>query len=192
MTYREPTVLESLELFCQGPSAIDAQEKRGQKSLAQNEQLPIDGSESEAAKASPISWGKKVDGLFREATLPSGWKKSPTSHAMWTDLLDSRGCPRASIFWKAAFYDQNAAFYLLCRYRVEAEYQDGKVVAFCVWDQGQGPEKVALYRETPTLPGKKEESLQYYEAIEAETRKAVAWLAESYPAYKDPNAYWDE
>jgi hypothetical protein len=41
-------------------------------------------------------------------SLPPGWKVVPTDHSMWSDLVDAKGEKRASIFYKAAFYDRDA------------------------------------------------------------------------------------
>lgn len=40
--------------------------------------------------------------------LPDGWKKVGTNHDMHSDLVDETGKVRASIFYKAAFYDRRA------------------------------------------------------------------------------------
>ena len=55
-----------------------------------------------------IVFGKEVDDLFVEVTLPAGWKKEATDHSMWSKLVDDKGRERASIFYKAAFYDRDA------------------------------------------------------------------------------------
>ena len=40
--------------------------------------------------------------------MPNGWKKQATDHSMWSELIDDKGKVRATIFYKAAFYDQRA------------------------------------------------------------------------------------
>ena len=67
MTFRPPTEYEQVELLCLGSDAgSDAQNKRGQNAFVENEaQLPIQGSDTSEAQASPIQWGPKVDDLFR-------------------------------------------------------------------------------------------------------------------------------
>jgi len=55
-----------------------------------------------------IVFGEKVDDLFTSVTLPEGWHKEATEHAMWSKLIDDQGRERASIFYKAAFYDRSA------------------------------------------------------------------------------------
>ena len=48
------------------------------------------------------------DPLFRSATLPEGWRKEGSDHAMWSYILDPQNRRRVSIFYKAAFYDRRA------------------------------------------------------------------------------------
>lgn len=48
------------------------------------------------------------DPLFRQATLPLGWKRAGTGHSMWTRLVDEVGRERVSMFYKAAYYDRSA------------------------------------------------------------------------------------
>lgn len=94
--------------------AIEEQERNGQASLIHARegnvvQIPLDGSEhAEAFEAIGITLGEPTDELFRSATLPEGWKIVATDHSMWTRLLDDKGEERASIFYKAAFYDRRA------------------------------------------------------------------------------------
>ena len=52
------------------------------------------------------------DALFQYVTLPEGWHKQPTEHSMWSHLLDDKDRKRASIFYKAAFYDRSAQLHL--------------------------------------------------------------------------------
>ena len=101
------------------PQAILQQEAAGQGELVQGTQLPveIDGirglSEAGPLVDAGVMFGSICeDELFREATLPPGWKKVATDHSMWTDLVDEGGQVRASIFYKAAFYDRGAALYV--------------------------------------------------------------------------------
>jgi hypothetical protein len=52
--------------------------------------------------------GKSDDPLFCRVELPAGWRKVPTDHPLWTDLVDGGGKVRAKIVYKAAFYDRYA------------------------------------------------------------------------------------
>jgi hypothetical protein len=61
-----------------------------------------------------FTFGAQVPGdpLFREATLPEGWTREGTEHAMHSVIKDERGIERASIFYKAAYYDRKASLSL--------------------------------------------------------------------------------
>ena len=100
------------------PGGIEAQEADGQRRLASSgDRLPIRGTidkpESRAKwEAAGFVFGEEiVDGQHRQfvaCTYPAGWKLAPTEHSMWSDLLDDTGKKRASVFFKAAFYDYKA------------------------------------------------------------------------------------
>ena len=100
-------------LIAATPGGIEAQEARGQQEFAANSTLPRSGNSwnsscREQLEEMGIVFGEDVDDLFVEVKLPEGWKKVPTDHSMWTDLVDEKGRKRASIFYKAAFYDMSA------------------------------------------------------------------------------------
>lgn len=90
---------------------ITGMEAAGQAQIVASTVLPIDtgyGAKDDAYEALGIVFGEKVDDLFREATLPEGWTRAGTDHAMWSDVLDERGVKRIAVFYKAAFYDRSA------------------------------------------------------------------------------------
>ncbi len=88
------------------PGAIENQEAAGQSALLNADVLPADGS----SLLPEVRWGDVLpqDPLFREAHLPDGWLKRATDHTMWSEIVDDHGQVRAKIFYKAAFYDQDA------------------------------------------------------------------------------------
>jgi hypothetical protein len=86
---------------------ILAQEAAGQKALVRSEALPSKG-DWDSLEAMGIVKGESVDDLFCHATLPDGWSKVASNHSMWSYLKDERGLTRASVFYKAAFYDRDA------------------------------------------------------------------------------------
>jgi hypothetical protein len=88
---------------------IYRQESAGQANLVNSTHLPKNGDWN-ALSAMGIVRGADVDDLFCEATLPHGWKKIATDHSMWSSLVDETGAEKASIFYKAAFYDRDAFF----------------------------------------------------------------------------------
>lgn len=96
------------------PGGIEAQEAAGQKKLVTNELLPVDGIKEVAEKLGFTYDPKIVDSIFVQAKLPAGWKKvAHEDHSMWSDLVDEKGVKRASIFFKAAFYDYKAHIQLV-------------------------------------------------------------------------------
>lgn len=92
------------------PSAIENQEAEGQEELVTSTQLPVKVTGREILEEAGVAFGKvcQDDPLFCEAELPEGWKKQATDHSMWSNLVDADGVVRASIFYKAAFYDRDA------------------------------------------------------------------------------------
>lgn len=179
--------------------AIPMQEKRGQQDLVKSAKLPIKGSESPEAQASPIKWGPPVanDDLFREATLPEGWKKAGTDHDMWSDILDDQGRVRAKVFYKAAFYDRRAHIDFERRYYVTTDYSEeayakiDREVTVLVMDNGVVP-PAPLRKETFAVPSREGDSRAHYAAVEGHTKAFKDWLAEKFPNFMDPNAYWDD
>lgn len=105
-----------LGLMLGTPDGIVASERRGQQELVASEQLPIKcGDMGEAAYlALGFTLGAPTSGdtLFRAATLPAGWKRDGSDHAMYSYIVDKRGFRRVTIFYKAAFYDRAAHMYL--------------------------------------------------------------------------------
>jgi len=93
-------------------NAIEKQEADGQTSFVMSDTLPA--KTPEEFKQLLISEGGEIgkpvpdDHLFIYVTLPKGWKKCPTEHSMWSNIIDDKGQIRASIFYKAAFYDRDA------------------------------------------------------------------------------------
>ena len=97
------------------PPAIEAQEARGQRELVASTKLPTDCRDDEPMIALGFTFGPADEGdpMFRDATLPEGWRRRGSDHAMWSHIIDERGIKRVSIFYKAAFYDRSAHMGLL-------------------------------------------------------------------------------
>lgn len=103
-----------------GPSNfIEHQEAEGQREMVESTVLPTDrnrwGDGDERYTDLGFTFGEIVAGdpMFQEATLPEGWKREGSSHAMWSYIVDERGLRRCSIFYKAAFYDRSAHMSLI-------------------------------------------------------------------------------
>jgi hypothetical protein len=68
-----------------------------------------------------ITRGSSVEEIFSSVSLPEGWILQPTSHNLWSELLDSCGSPRASIFYQTTGQECRAYSILSCRYVVKGK-----------------------------------------------------------------------
>lgn len=113
-------------------SLIETQEQRGQQQLVHSDRLPTNLRDPrEDFEAAGFTFGDPDprDPLFMPATLPDGWKREGSDHAMWSYLVDDLGRRRASIFYKAAFYDRDAFMSLNTVYGYVAEQmREGKPI----------------------------------------------------------------
>jgi len=95
------------------PAAIMQQEARGQHELINSIQLPVEvRGNKELLESAGVEFGEPLKGdlLFCNAKLPEGWEKRAVkdADARWSELVDDSGVVRATIFYKAAFYDRYA------------------------------------------------------------------------------------
>jgi hypothetical protein len=99
-----------------GSDYITGMEAAGQRQLVNSTDLPSDAHGREADfVALGFTFGEphQHDPMFRPATLPEGWTREGSEHAMWSYLVDEKGRQRVGIFYKAAFYDRSAAMSLV-------------------------------------------------------------------------------
>jgi hypothetical protein len=183
-----------------GPTSfVEDQEARGQRSFVSSDTLPSDMGRRinasdpdprEVLEAAGVVFHGVVAGdpMFTYVELPAGWKKEPTDHSMWSRLVDEKGRERASIFYKAAFYDRRAHLRLSTRFCAEYDYEreraaneivamakDGSAIVFAT-----PPVAVTGDREADRVAG------------DTARAAAVAWLDENYPDWQNPAAYWKE
>jgi hypothetical protein len=93
------------------PRYIEAMEAEGQQQLVNSTSLPVNTSDTDAEfEALGFIFGPPSadDPMFRPATLPEGWTREGSDHAMWSYILDEQGVQRVAIFYKAAWYDRRA------------------------------------------------------------------------------------
>ncbi len=172
--------------------AILRQEADGQRSFTSSDTLPTEMSKEDRKilKKAGVKFGSPVpgDSLFTYVTLPAGWKKVPTSHSMWSDLVDDKGRKRASIFYKAAFYDRKAHLGTDRRFSIGMDYErsDKGVIVKFVTDGGT---KVFTTKEYPYTGEQYREDYKAQDS--AATNDVKAWLQEHYPKWEDASAYWD-
>jgi len=193
-------------IIAETPGSIEAQETRGQRDFVASETLPIECNHCsrEQLEQMGILFGDPIDDLFVAVQLPKGWKKVPTDHSMWSQLLDGKERERAVIFYKAAFYDRSAHISLTRRfyYSVEpicgydnSDYRNHEwhcVVKDCeqiAWESEQRLEPEPQYQHSD------EEGrlvkLDWYDDKDALSKLGEAWLEEHYPDWRNPLAYWD-
>ena len=92
---------------------ITGMEAAGQAQLvAASSMMPAEGDWDALAALGFGTPEPTSDELFVKTTLPSGWTKGATEHDMHSSVLDERGVERVSVFYKAAFYDRRANFYV--------------------------------------------------------------------------------
>ncbi len=177
-------------LFGGNPNAIYAQEAQGQKELVASSQLPKKLIYHEDRQLTCSQFYERIgisvlpdntDDIFFTVQLPAGWCLSPTDHSMWNSLIDNKGRKRASIFYKAAFYDRNSHIMPECRYQCRSEWstEDRDLSLQIIMDTGTGEE---LYRTNYGEKGKWGDDVQ---------KEAATWLVNHFPDYKDCFAYWD-
>lgn len=135
---KENTLIENtLAAFV--PGGIERQEKKGQVKLTANSELPKCG-DWDLLKQWGIRIIKEKDELFYDVSLPSGWYKEETDHHMRINLKDSNDLIRASIFYKAAFYDRRADITPIKSRWVARQVFDKSLakneLAFAIFDNG--------------------------------------------------------
>lgn len=190
-TYNNPVdfLIESQVVGASG--AIEHQKARGQDELVNSDVLPV--------RCFDEDWQKKLerygvqfleviedDPIFQEVILPQGWKKVPTDHSMWSDLIDDKGRKRASIFYKAAFYDRSAHISLSRRYNIDYDYElseKGKLVYYAT-----DGDKV-IYR-TPEVAFTKKHTPEHWQLQDKLRDEVTTWLDDNYPEWENEGAYW--
>jgi len=182
------------------PGGIESQERRGQDAFAHSDTLPIKFNSGARAELEQfgVKFGEPVDDLFCWVELPAGWKRGTTDHRLWSYLLDDKGRQRASIFYKAAFYDKDAFINVLPRFDVSG-YQEcdaeGNLVehdnthwATVVTDSGK---TLRVFGIRPDRCNDPELNAKAYALREEHSAAAYAWLKEQYPDYESHAAYWE-
>lgn len=193
-----------LAALTMGTQAIEMQERHGQQQIVSSQaRLPVkmhkgidDRDPKEVLeKCGGVVFGNREGdsdkAIFYEVTLPSGWSIQPTDHSMWTKLVDDQGRERASIFYKAAFYDRDAFLRLSCRYSTdmfyveEPEDQPGTEALACRGVVRDGRRIIHVTERCET--GAEKKAAFGNEKARAASR---AWLFEHFPLANDPTAYW--
>lgn len=137
----------------------------------------------------------KYNNLFYSVELPDGWEIKATDHSMWNDLLDNNGRKRASLFYKAAFYDERAFInfehrYSFCilpfdNYESDATHEERMFNPWKLFVTDSGERIKKLGEITPTTDE------EYFEIDDILGKIGKTYLNENYPEWEDVNAYWD-
>jgi hypothetical protein len=184
--------------------AIERSEKRGQNDFVASERLPIrvnGGVNTKDAKTQYEKMGitviDKSDDLFYNVMLPNGWKKESTGHSMWNNLLDEQGRIRATIFYKAAFYDRDAFINFERRYNTAYEpfdisaaeglsYSDEQLLPYCgVIKDGSA----VIWKTKPETAKTDREAYDLHSQLQ---KLAIKHLKTLHPNFEDVNAYWED
>lgn len=180
-------------LVAMTPGGIESQEAAGQQSFVASETLPsevLDGTREEL-EAMGVEYIEQVDDLFWRVNLPEGWKKVPTDHSMWSHLVDGQGRPRASIFYKAAFYDRRAHMGINTRFSYGVRRING-LDACTLWHGVVLDGETIIWSTPEKLKEPKKPGGDYWDAKDALGKQARTWLKEHYPDWQNPLAYWDD
>ena len=181
--------------------AIERSEARGQQLLVNSETLPhkFNSGTREQFEKMGIVFGEKADDIFSFVTLPQGWKKVATDHSMWSKLLDEQGRERASIFYKAAFYDRDAFLNISRRYSYSVQpvcgWEDENYRS-AEWQCVVKDCESIIWKSEPIEPEPKFDKENskpwnaWYDKKEKLSKIGISWLNENYPDWESPLAYW--
>lgn len=182
-----------------GSKIIRATEAAGQRAFVASDTLPIkfNSGTKQELEAMGVRFAPRdsvePNALFIGVMLPEGWRKVPTPHSMWSKLLDDKGRERASIFYKAAFYDRDAFINVSRRFNI-SPYMTCDAEGRQVKD-GEHTHLATVVLDCETVihvAGVRPEVRESDRAVrEAHHEIALAWLKEHYPDWESNTAYWD-
>lgn len=176
------------------PGGIEAQEKRGQMEQAKKETLPVDLQTPQPVwEAVGFVFGERSTGpdIFRPVTFPAGWKKVPTDHDMWSDIVDEKGQKRGAIFYKAAFYDRSAHAYLDARFHVGGDTDSTAKTHTARVRDARGLVDKQIVTPQIDWDAKREEINDAKAKRDAARAELTSWLDAEYPDWRNVTAYWD-
>ena len=191
-------------IISETPGGIEAQERRGQTTFVAGDMLPkdISGATREQLIRLGFIFGDDVDDLFIKAKLPAGWQKKATDHSMHSIIIDEKGRERASIFYKAAFYDRRADMSMSRRYQCGVEPINGWDNERDGWKGYVKDGESILWESVMTDPepdykgnrndeSKRQAWLDWLSKKDGLGELAESWLSENFPDWRNPLTYWD-
>lgn len=182
------------------PGGIERQEATGNRDFVANSTLPkCTGKDKEYLEQMGVVFGEDADDLFVSVQLPDGWSKGHAEDSRGSYLLDDKGNRRASIFYKAAFYDRYANISLTRRYSARTQPVGGykgdhksREWESIALDQGKEIWHSVRIRPKPEYSeDTRFEWLAWQDAKKALGGLAVEWLDKNKPDWRSPLAYWD-
>jgi hypothetical protein len=91
---------------------VEEMESAGQRQVVNSDRLPTQMDDRSRKGLLELGFvlgdPDPADPLFMPVTLPDGWGRQGSDHAMGSYIVDQNGRKRVSIFYKAAFYDRSA------------------------------------------------------------------------------------
>lgn len=161
---------------------IETQEKQGQLSLVNAARLPKRMTPAQSVyEQIGIKFIDYADKLFWNVEMPKGWKIVPTNHSMWSDIVDEQGRKRGGMFYKAAFYDEDANMFLNVRYNYNA-YQEAGTGFYktVITDAGKPIHEIGKRKDREN------------DKCDEHVDKANEYLDKHFPDWKNIVAYWDQ
>lgn len=164
---------------------LEKMEYEGQSTAVNNTMLAIDMKpEKEVWEKLGFSFSEiSGDDVLCKAKLPTGWCLNSTEHPMWNNIVDNKGNVRASMFYKAAFYDRSAHMNLETRYRLDRDYIDEDTVEVYFGNKNEKLFVAGKYSYSED---------DAYEKSEKCYQLAEDFANKNYPDWKNPLAYWDD
>ncbi|KKN69110.1 hypothetical protein LCGC14_0443990 [marine sediment metagenome] len=194
MPIRDTSKPEEVERFGYTAMAVGAnetvlaQEQQGQIELVSSIMLPTKGAEQLEKIGCVLGPINEKDPLFREVTLPEGWKKERTDHSLYSKIVDAQGNERATVFYKAAHYDRDAFCFAQRRFHHNTLYPARE-------DRPEGGVKLGIGTSDSDEPLVIIVTKPWNRSFEfdKEGEEVIeAYMQEHAPDWQDYNAYWDE
>jgi hypothetical protein len=166
--------------------ALDDQQEQAQETFSNSGTLPLVGTEDRKPwEAMGFKFTDEKDNLFVRVDMPEGWKFGKQEGGYHSYLLDDQGRSRAYMFYKGAFYDQDAFIRLKTRYSINnrsSKLEDSEVKGF-VEDNNFDPPQILFTTTTPKTD-------KYYGDQDKVKEQCEKWLKKNYPKWQDPTSYW--
>jgi len=195
---RERDELDAFMMFLRAMSGesnvIEKTEQEGNERAARNTQVAREMNPSQEV------WEKlgfkfteiPGDDVLYSADLPEGWTMRTTS-LYGSEIVDQNGNVRASMFYKASFYDRTAYMSLTARYGVRTDYrtvEEGEISEIYFGNENEKLFVAGVVIKNNDMTDEERKAKREEErelSIKAET-----YANEYYPDYQDVTAYWDD